>query len=244
MTDRIKTGILGLDDLIKGGFKKGSINILAGPTGTFKTIVASQYIFHGAKDFGEPGIYLTLEERAEGLKESLSSFNMNVDSLGEGKFHIVDLSYMRKKKPQFGENKQRYNVSLDVLINTIKNLAGIYKIERLVVDSISVLWLLYKDQADMRDDLFIFTDFLREIGLTTLLITEIEEEFKDTRVSRFGIEEFLADGVIVLGYTRSKGELRRWISIRKMRFTDHNLDMHPIRLTDKGVEVVSSEKIY
>lgn len=243
--ERVGTGVAGLDDLIEGGLKRGSITLVAGPTGTLKTIFSTQYIVGGARDFGETGIFITLEERVSGIKESLPVFNEEMRRLeAEKKVHLLDLSSLRKKKPQFGESKMRYTITIDVLIDTIKKLIQKYNAQRLVIDSISVLGLLYKNQSDMRDDLFILMDFLRETGLTTLLITEIEEEFKDVKVSRFGIEEFLADGVIHLGYTRTKGVLRRWVSIRKMRFTDHNLDMHPIRLTEKGVEIVSAEKIY
>jgi len=245
MIERIKTGIPGMDDLIEGGIKQGSITLLAGPTGTLKTIISSQFIYNGAKEYGEGGIYLTLEEKEDGIRQSLANFGMDVDAPEvKDKIQIVDLSGLRKRKPQFGESKERYAISVDVLMETITSITQKSDVKRLVIDSISILGLLYKDQSDMRDDLFIFTEFLRESGLTSLLVTEIEEEYRGKRVSRFGLEEFLADGVVVLGYTQSKGELRRWATVRKMRFTDHNLHMHPVRITPCGVEIVSTEKIY
>jgi len=243
MDDRVKTGITGLDDLIQGGLKSGSVTLFSGPAGSLKTIMASQFIYNGAKKFDEVCAYVTLEESVDNIRESLNTFKMDTKELeAAGKLHILDLGTMRKIKPEFGEEQEI--PTMKEIANTLKTLTKKSDLKRVAIDSVSILGLLSEGSSEMRDDLFILTDKLRELGITTVLLTEIEEEHRDTKVSRFGIEEFLADGVIVLGFTRSKGEFKRWLYVRKMRFTDHNVDLHPVRVTDKGVEVISAEKIY
>jgi len=242
--ERVKTGIPGLDDLMHGGLPKGSVTLLSGPAGCLKTIISGQYIYRGAVDYNEPGIYVTLEERAEGIRKSLGSFNMDVQKQEDtGKMAMIDLGEIRRKTV-FQSDKSSPVFTSPILMKALNETTKTLKASRLVIDSLSIIGVLYDNAAVMREDLFKLIEYVRDMNVTALLITEVEERYKDTMVSRFGSEEFLCDGVILLGYTRTKGEFKRWVAVRKMRFISHDSDFHTIRLTDNGVEVVAMEKIY
>jgi len=242
--DRVKTGIPGLDNLLGGGLPKGSLTLLSGPSGSLKTIIAGQYIHNGITQYNEPGIYVTLEERSDGIRKSLSSFGMDFNRLVEdGKLIMLDLGDIRKKYV-FQTDKYNSVFTSSILIKALAEATKNMKPARLVIDSLSIIGVLYDNPAAMREDLFKLIEYIRDLTATAMLITEVEERYKDTMVSRFGSEEFLSDGVILLGYTRAKGEFKRWLSVRKMRFTNHDSDLHPLRLTENGVEVVATEKLY
>jgi len=242
--ERVKTGIPGLDDLLNGGLPKGSITLLSGPSGSLKTLLSGQYIYRGVTDYNEPGVYITLEERADGIRKAMSSFNMDFKKYeDERKITLLDMGDMRRKS-LFQLDKSTPTFTSPMLMKALGDMSKNIKFNRLVIDSLSILGVLYDNPAVMREDLFRLVEYIRDINCTSLLISEVEERYKDTMVSRFGSEEFLCDGVILLGYTRTAGEFKRWVSVRKMRLSSHDSDMHKLRVTESGVEVVAMEKLY
>jgi KaiC/GvpD/RAD55 family RecA-like ATPase len=223
---RVRTGIPGLDHLIEGGFPENTVNLVVGPTGSAKTLFGMQFIYAGAKDFDEVGVYLTLEERKENIQRAMKSFGMDVDKYEkEGKLILVDVGKIRTKAPS-------------VLEKFLKST----KAKRLVLDSVTAAGLYYKEEEVLRQELFAFTSFLQGTNITSLLITESLNERGD--MPRYGMEQFIADSFINLGLERVGTELRRTITVRKMRFTRHNTKVHPLLITESGIVIEAEAEVF
>lgn len=239
---RVHTGIPGLDDLLGGGFPEKTVNLVVGPTGSAKTLFGMQFIYFGAKDFDEVGIYLTLEERRENIQRAMKGFGMDVEKYEkEGKLILVDVGKIRTKVPSDGDQK-RVTVGFGKLTNFLQKFLKSTKAKRLVLDSITAAGLYYKEQEVMRQELFAFTSFLQSTDITSVLITESLNETGD--VTRYGVEQFIADSFINLGLERVGTELRRTITVRKMRFTRHNTKVHPLLITNNGIVIEAEAEVF
>ena len=217
---RTSTGVPGLDSLIAGGFMENSVNLITGETGTGKTIFCSQFIWDGLQK-GETGLYITLEERPEDIKSDAMMFGWDFDSFEKkGLCRII-----------YHDPAQVNNLG-SVVIDEIKNL----KAKRLVIDSTSLIGLNIQDQSQIRKVLLNVVNIIKRTGCVALLISEIPEDMKS--LSRFGVEEFVVDAVVILNYLEyASGELNRSLIIRKMRRTNHGKDIYPMEITKNGLSI-------
>ncbi|UCE38079.1 MAG: ATPase [Thermoplasmata archaeon] len=239
---RVNTGIPGMDDLIEGGFPKNTVNLLSGPSGSAKSLFGMQFIYNGAKDYDDTGLYLTLEESKENLKRAMRCFNMDVDKFEKkGKLILVDVGKIRTKLRTESDVKKGI-VGFGKLQNFLENFLKSTKAKRLVLDSITAAGLYYKENEILRQELFAFTSFLQNKEITCLLVTESLNESGD--ITRYGVEQFIADSFINLGLERISGELRRSITIRKMRFTRHNTKVHPLLVTETGIVIEPEAEVF
>jgi KaiC/GvpD/RAD55 family RecA-like ATPase len=215
---------------------------VAGPTGSAKTLFGMQFIYYGAKDYDETGIYLTLEERKENLERAMKSFGMDVEKYEkEGKLILVDVGKIRTKLRSEDDIKKGV-VGFWKLQNFLENFLKSTNAKRLVLDSITAAGLYYKEPEVLRQELFAFSAFLQEMEITSLLITESMNETGE--LTRYGVEQFIADSFINLGLERISGELRRSITIRKMRFTRHNTKVHPLLITNNGILIEAEAEVF
>ncbi len=237
---RVPTGIPGLDELISGGFPANTVNLVSGPAGSAKSLTAIQYIYNGVKDKDEVGIYLTLEEPRENIIRAMNSYGMDITKYEEeGKMILLDLGEVRRR---LESSEEEGVVGFEALIGLLKNLLEFSKAKRLAVDSVTAVGLYYEDSPGrLRRELFKFAGFLKERDVTTLLITE---SIEGGDLTRYGIEQFIADSFIVLGLEDVKGELRRTITVRKMRFTKHDTMKHPMLITSTGINVSAESKVF
>ena len=96
MGDRVPTGIAGFDRLVAGGFPRGTVNLLAGPAGSGKSLFGLHFIYHGAAHGGDPGMYVVLEENRAGIERALAAYGMDASELERsGRFLLVDLGEIR-----------------------------------------------------------------------------------------------------------------------------------------------------
>ncbi|MBI4176784.1 MAG: AAA family ATPase [Candidatus Aenigmarchaeota archaeon] len=216
---RIKTGVQGLDELIEGGLIPGSAVLIAGHTGAGKTLLSMQFLWAGLQK-GEPGVYISFEQTPEELKDDAIIFGWNFDAyerkgmcriLYYNPFEVADV------------NK--------IVIDEINKVRA----KRLVIDSTSVLAMYLNDEFKVREKLYKLIEKLKQTGCTILMTSEILEESKG--FSRYGVEEFVADAVIVLNYIGVGGEFARGLTIRKMRRTNHYKDVVPFEVTKDGLLV-------
>ena len=241
-TKRCHTGVPGLDELIEGGFPVNTVNLVAGPAGSTKTLFGLHFIYSGAKDYNETGILLTLEERKESIRKAMECFGMDVEKYEKkGKLILVDVGKIRTKLRSDKDIKGGI-IGFAKLQNFLENFLKSTKAKRLVLDSITAAGLYYSENELLRQELFAFTSFLQEREITSLLITESDNESGD--VTRYGVEQFVADSFINLGLERISGELRRSITIRKMRFTRHNTKVHPLLITTNGIVIESEVEVF
>ena len=217
---RVSTGIPGFDPLIQGGFLENSVNLVTGETGTGKTLFCLQFIRNGLEK-GETGLYITLEERPEDIKADAAMFGWDFESFEKkGLCRII-----------YHDPAQVNNLG-SVIIDEIKSL----KAKRLVIDSTSLIGMNIQDPAQIRKLLLSVVNIIKRTGCVALLVSEIPEEQK--ALSRYGVEEFVVDGVIILNYLEyASGELNRSLIIRKMRRTNHGTDIYPMEITKNGLVI-------
>lgn len=225
--ERVKTGIDGLDDIIDGGIPKNHLMLVTGNCGTGKTIFCSQYIYNGIVKNNENGVYLSFEEPAESMKKNLSVFGWDFEKLEKsGKFSFI------RYDPYHIEDV------FDMLESTIRDI----KATRVAVDSISALGLHVKDQGELRNMIYNLSVILRKLNCTSLLVSEIVPG--NEGISRYGVEEFVTDGVIVLYYERIASSFSRALQVWKMRGSGHSEKLHPYKIDKSGIVVYPEEEAF
>lgn len=222
---KVPSGIAGLDEMLGGGFPKGHVVLVTGLPGTGKTCFGLQFLSSGLAK-GEKGLFLSLEEDAPQLLESARQFGWPVDeAVQKGALKILRLDPKETK-----QNLQRIQGSLG------KEL-GQLGAKRIVVDSVSLLNMLSDNEPDRRQLLFGLAAACRASGATTILTAEADPSHP--AVSRDGLSEYVADGVILLGYSTAEDGLRIGLSMRvlKMRRTAHARTVQPYRIGPGGIAV-------
>lgn len=219
--NRVVTGIEGLDSLIEGGLPRNSVIIVAGGPGAGKTIFSAQYIHHGALN-GEKGVYVSFGEAADTFKEYMQRFGLDFQKLEkEGKVVILDLTV-----PKLG-----LETNLDLIEQRVRDLGA----KRLVIDSFSAIALALGERVDVRTTLHMLTKLLREIKCTTIMVVDISIGSKTIGT---GLEEFLADGIVILDTSLEGGQLQRGLLVRKMRGTNHSIRTNPYIISGQGLVVM------
>ena len=247
--DRVKTGIKGLDKLVSGGIPKSLSVLVSGSCGTGKTILSLQYLYRGAKDYGEPGVYVTFEESREKILAQANTFGWDVEAME--KKGLLKLEFME-------------NDDLGEILGAIKKNVKALNAKRLVIDSLTTMvehaviyrssiskemikyaqetWRVrYNSEGSTitRKDVYFIVSEINKLGTTALLISEVGE--KSDYLSRDTISEFATDGVIVLQNSVVGGQSERLLSVRKMRGTGINMDLSIIRFTKDGIDIVGDE---
>jgi KaiC/GvpD/RAD55 family RecA-like ATPase len=229
--EKTKTGIPGLDELLDGGIPKGSNVLVAGGAGTGKTILSTQYLYNGATQFGEAGLFVTLEGNIRDIAWNMESFQWDIKSLQDQNMltiYRLNLGYLKDKSVI----EDRIEEQLQEIEKEVKAINA----KRLVVDSTTVFGA-YLEPSILRTTLFKFSDKLKNLGCTTLLTSETQPT--KSVFSAYGVEEFVADGIFALYFTPPN----RSLFIRKMRGTKHDKDPHPMDINETGISVNPRDKI-
>lgn len=216
LSERVKTGIPGLDALIEGGFVRNSTVLLCGGCGTGKTLFGAQFLYYGAKDYNEPGIYLSLEERPEDIRKDMQYIGLDptlLESAGK-------LSIIYKSPVQFVTSGEIVEANVtQMLKDSIETIGA----KRVVIDSTGAFELRFKNSYEIRQHMYEIAQALKEMNVTSILVSEIPEHHYG--YSRFGVEEFVTDAVIVLDYVEFNGGAIRSLFIRKIRRTKQKADI-------------------
>ncbi|MBS3060909.1 MAG: hypothetical protein J4432_05380 [DPANN group archaeon] len=214
--DRVKTNISGFDDLIDGGIPRGSSVLLSGPCGAGKVYFASEFLYKGA----EPSIYYAFEQSQESMKENLSVFNWDMDKAIKGKqFNIIQ-----------SELYQFESFLSDLEDNIEKTGAA-----RVVVDSLTVIGEFFDSPYKLRKSLLELKRMVKNNDATAILLSETPAN--TDKLSTFGSEEFVLDGVILLHLIKSQTELNHAVSVRKMIGTNFASTIHPFEIRNTGLKV-------
>lgn len=224
MKDRVPFGIAELDNLIEGGLPRGCLIIIAGSPGAGKTILSAQFLYNGATLYNEKGIYACLSESRENFKNNMLGLGWDFNKLEEkGMVKVIELPTVVKLK-------------VEDMINLIVEEVKRFKANRLVVDSLSALNLALGSRAEVRTVINLLVRLLKNIGCTTLMITEIP--WGTTGIG-MGIEEFIADGIILMESIVLGNRLERRLMILKMRSTSHDTRYYKLNIA-KGSGIMLS----
>lgn len=219
MSERVSSGISGLDKIMGGGFVKNSVNLVTGATGTGKTIFGLQYIWHGLEN-GENGVYITLEQEPEEIFADVEFFGWDFQKYIKNRKCIIE--YLSSWELE------------DLPLKVYDRIKSI-KAKRFVLDPLSLV-CSELEPARLRTEISEFLTGLKHTGATNLLICEIPEDSK--ALSTFGVEEFIVDGIIILNYLEFVHEgSPRSLIVRKMRRTEHGSDVYPMKITKKGISI-------
>ena len=223
---RLSIGIPELDKMMGGGILEGDSLLVAGPSGTGKSALATQFIAAGLR-CGEPGIMAIFEERPAGYTDRADSFGLNLKKPQEkGKLEIL---YLRPLDLSVDETMQE-------ILDAIERVGA----KRLVIDSLVGFEMALAPgfRADFRESLYRMISALTGAGVTILSTVEVEDTFTALPFSQYTIS-FLTDDIIRMRYVEIDGQLRKVMVVIKMRGGNHSKDIREYVITEKGVVVIS-----
>ncbi len=240
---RVPTAISGLDELIEGGFIENDVILVTGGPGAGKSTFGIQFLYEGINKYGDPGVYVTLEESPARIIRNMWRHNWDLErSIKDNKLRMIranPIAYGRYIK----ESAQTEGIT-DVESATVENLLKqIFKqvkeigAKRLFIDSITSL-KISSDETTVRYMIMEFMKNLENFDCTILITSELHNNMNE-----FSVEEYLSEGVIRLHVTRVGGNRVHAIEIVKMRGVKHDETLHPYAITDEGIVVYPSEII-
>ena len=211
-SERIATGISGLDNIIQGGLMRGDVHLLTGGPGTGKTILASRFVYNAIRNSGERALYATFEESADFFKRNLVRLGTDFGPLeAEGKIRIIDLEILRGK-------------GLESNLAYILEIVSKMKATILVIDSLTALLLACETQFEQRTFMKTVYKSFKDAGVTTLMTVSLNED------GRIGPEGFLSDSVMILENWIDRNQFKTRFIVQKMRGTDHSRRYHSLTL--------------
>ena len=241
-----RTGIEGLDELLGGGVPRGRCILVIGGPGTGKTILGAQFIYNGAKKYGEKGLIVTLEEGEELLKTDMSRLGLNLDELeSSGAIKIIDHSVVNYLPSERFKELVKF-MGMPVfkaasLLEALKTGITSIKASRVVIDSISALTFQVTEPVERRLYTMLIFKTLLDSGCTSIVISEA----KTSQLEReFIFEEYLSDGVIVLQNIYQEGSLIKSVYVEKLRGASHDTQPRPYRIDYGGITVFPKERVF
>ncbi len=230
--NRVKTGISGLDEMLQGGLPENHIVVVMGSFGTGKTTLGLQFIVEGLTK-SEPCIFISLEEDKDSILKNAMAFGWDLGPALEAK----KLGVFKLEPSDAKTTTTRIKSELPKFIKS-------FGAKRVVLDSVSLLNMMFTDDNERRANLFNLCQLLRSTGATTLLTAEVKDE--NPRSSRDGLAEYTADGVLLLqsDETKESGEVQLTIRIMKMRRTTHSRRVKPYSITEKGIVVHAGADVF
>ncbi len=232
--DRCVTGIEGLDNILNGGIPRGNTILLTGSCGTGKTSTSLEFLIKGAIN-GEKSLFISVTESSEKLLMNIIPYDfMDVDILSNNQLTLVDMPAMYH---QLGLEKPEFSFEdISLLVSAIGQIVKELEINRLVLDSITSVCYRLKTEEKIRDFILKLGNVLSSHGCTSLLVSEISPA--EPRYSLYGVEEAIADGIILMSNMERRGDLLRTLQVVKMRGTQHSRTKYVLDLTPVGVLLV------
>ena len=225
---KLPTGIASFDVIAKGGLPKNRTTLLSGTAGSGKTVFAVQFLAAGIQNADEHGVFVTFEESAADIRENMRSFGWDLERWErEGRLAFVDAS----PDPHV-ETIESGSFDLGALLARVDNAVRKVGAKRVSVDSLGAVFSQFSDQSIVRRELFRIASALKAMNVTAVLTAERTDDYGP--IARFGVEEFIADNVMVLRNVLEEEIRRRTIEILKFRGTDHQKGENPFTIIPNG----------
>ena len=229
---KIPTHIPGFDLVGEGGLPAGRATLIAGTAGSAKTVFATQFLAAGILEAKDPGVFVTFEDPPEDIRRNMHSFGWDIPKWERGgQWAFVDAS-------DAGDDPTPIVGSYDLggLLARIEHAAKKIDARRVAMDSLNALFVRFSDRSLLRSELHRITSTLKASGMTVVFTGERTEDYGE--VTRFGIEEFVADNVVILRNILADERRRRTLEILKFRGTSHQRGEVPFTITEKGIIVI------
>ena len=223
------TGIKGLDDVTFGGLPAGRPSLLCGAAGCGKTLFAMTFLVNGATLYGEPGVFMSFEERSHDLIENVASLGYDVEMLvADGR---IAIDHVRVESAEIEESGDYDLEALFVRLGYAIDRIGA---KRVVLDTIEALFSGFTDQAVLRAELRRLFGWLKDKGVTAIITGERGEG----QLTRYGIEEYVSDCVILLDNRVLDQVTTRRLRVVKYRGSAHGTNEYPFLIDDQGISVM------
>jgi len=227
--EKSPTGIKGFDEITLGGLPKERPTLVCGKAGCGKTLFAMEFIYKGAVEFREPGVFVAFEETEEELKKNVTALGWNLDKLiGEKKLIIEHIRINPSEIVETGE------YSLDGLLLRLKAAIDEIGAKRLAIDTIEVLFSSYSNSFILRAEIQRLFRFLKENKVTAV----ITGEMGDGRLTRHGLEEYVSDCVVSLDHSVANGIATRRLRVVKYRGSRHGTNEFPFFIEENGFSLM------
>ncbi len=226
---KIPTGIQGLDEITGGGLPKGRPTLIAGGAGCGKTLLAMNFIVQGALRYNEPGVFMAFEENEEELAKNFASLGFDLKDLSARKKIAVDHVFIERS---LIEETGEYD--LEGLFIRLGNAIDSIGARRVVLDTIEVLFSGLSNTSIIRAELRRLFRWLKGKGVTAIVTGERGEG----TLTRYGLEEYVADCVIMLDHRVDEQVSTRRLRIVKYRGSSHGTNEYPFLIDDQGVSVL------
>ena len=223
------TGIQGLDEITGGGLPRGRPTLICGSAGSGKTMLAAEFLVHGAVDYGEPGVFMMFEENAEELAQNLRSLGVDLDKLRKQKKIAVDHVHIERNEIQ-----ETGEYDLEGLFIRLGHAIDTIGAKRVVLDTIEALFSGLPNHAVLRAELRRLFRWLKDRGVTAVITGERSEQ----SLTRYGLEEYVADCVILLDHRIVDQVSTRRLRVVKYRGTAHGTNEYPFLIAANGVSVL------
>jgi len=222
--EKLETGIPGFDLISNGGLPKGRTTLVAGTSGSAKTVMSCQFLAEGITNGGENGVFVTFEESPEDIRRNMLGFTWDIPSWEAGdQWAFVDAS------PEPGqESIFTGTFDLGALLARMEHAVRKVGAKRLSMDSLGAIFTQFSDSAVVRSELFRIASALKKMGVTALMTAERSQEYGE--IARYGVEEFVADNVVILRNVLEEEKRRRTIEILKFRGTYHQKGEFPLTI--------------
>jgi len=223
------TGISGLDEVTMGGLPKGRPSLICGGPGCGKTLFSLEFIVRGAQEFGEPGVFIAFEEKADELATNVASLGFDLERLQQEKKLKIDYIHIDKS-----EIEETGEYDLEGLFIRLGHAIDTIGAKRVVLDTIENLFAGLSNQAILRAELRRLFQFLKDKNVTAIITGERGE----SSLTRQGLEEYVSDCVILLDHRIIEQVSTRRLRIVKYRGSLHGTNEYPFLIDEDGIAVL------
>lgn len=227
--EKCPTGIKGLDEITRGGLPRGRPTLICGGAGCGKTLFAMEFLVRGARDYGEPGVFMTFEETPEDLAKNFVS--LGFDLPGMTSRGLIAMDHVKIER---NEVEETGDYDLEGLFIRLGNAIDAIGAKRVVLDTIEVLFSGLSNAAIVRAELRRLFGWLKDRGMTAIVTGESGNRL----LTRYGLEEYVADCVIFLDFRIVEQISTRRLRIIKYRGTAHGADEYPFLIDETGLSIL------
>lgn len=225
---RLPTGIRGYEHISMGGLVEGRTTLVVGTSGSGKTLFAIELLYRSVTQFGHPVVFVTFEEKPADIIRNVKQLNWDLAALVRDKQLVILDASLDRSQPQAGGS-----FDLSGLHSQIDHAIKEVGARLVILDSLGALFFQFPDPGTLRREILRLSDVLQELGVTSLMTAERLEEYGP--ISRFGIEEFVSDCVVVLRHQLDDEKVRRTIQVYKLRGGRHFKDEFPFTIQKEGI---------